>query len=100
MTRSYSATPHPQPSRRAVVLVYLACIAVPFAVATLAYLFRAALAAPESVNARFAASHNAARVNHLQAHEATTSRASTASLLPSAAAAELNTFPNATPPGK
>jgi hypothetical protein len=35
---------HLQPKRRTVVLVYLGCIAIPFAVAALAYLFRTALA--------------------------------------------------------
>lgn len=82
--RTYMAAPQPQPSRRAVALVYLGCIAVPFAVATVAYLFRAALAA-----APLHPSHHNASAGS-QAHQAKAPRASTMTLMPSASATEVS----------
>jgi heme/copper-type cytochrome/quinol oxidase subunit 3 len=88
MMRSYAHAPQAQPSRRALVLVYMSCIAVPFAVATLAYLFRAALSQPQATAIQYA------DTNRSQARLAKAPMVSTMSLLPSAAAAELDPSPN------
>jgi hypothetical protein len=99
LRRSYTPA---QPSRRALILVYLACVAVPFAVAAMAYLLRDALseptlharAKPAVVNSLAGGASSAdQRPNQAAAH-------SSMSLLPSAAAAELPNSPGTQPPSR
>jgi hypothetical protein len=101
--RSYAPVQSAQPGRRALMLVYLACVAVPFAVAAMAYMLRATLAEPTSPNASAKLTivntlADGAPSAHQRPHQAAAH--SSMSLLPSATAAELLNPHNTPPPTK
>jgi hypothetical protein len=87
VTRSFQSPEAQPPSRKTMLLIYASCVVIPFAVATVAYGFRAVLSSPSP------------KAN-LVAKQTTQSLAQTVSLVPSAQAAPTPTTPGVHLPAK